>query len=302
MNMQFTNIKEFISLRTLIALALLLTLYSCGPSNQEKREIAIVTCNIMSESIDMDGAMRIREVNSAREKIGENLFLQSDSAIVESFQYGLCEELVLNDPAYDAKLSAVQREREEAARIAREEREEALRVALERNRREYTDSIKSMFDLYPPNPTFASLNELIFGRLYKVFYQCSSVQGFDLEITIKFKNNLGSINQSNTGGLCLSDGTYGIDIRQSDLNGEILELFDSGAPKFFNNIESITIGWNGEITVRSARENLNLGQFIASREKQEMSRRLDRSEFGGVDPYLSELPHEWIIYSSSEQQ
>ena len=92
----------------------------------------------MSESRNMDGAMRIREVNTARERIGEDAFLESDTSILESFAYGLCEELVLNDAEYDAKLSAAIRKeaeltarREELERIARQEREEAYRIARE---------------------------------------------------------------------------------------------------------------------------------------------------------------------------
>ena len=121
-------------------------LFSCGMPQAEKEEIAIIACNIVGESRNMDGVMRIKEINAAREKIGEEAFLNKDDIIKESFIYGLCKELVLNDVLYSEKLAAakaiekVQRieaaiiaeeERIEAARIAEEERIEAARIAEE---------------------------------------------------------------------------------------------------------------------------------------------------------------------------
>ena len=40
--------------RLLLLTAIFLT--ACGPSQKEKEEIAIITCNIMGESRNMDGA------------------------------------------------------------------------------------------------------------------------------------------------------------------------------------------------------------------------------------------------------
>ncbi len=45
----------------------------------------------------MDGALRIKEINVAREKLGMPAFLGSDEEIKESFEYGLCTSLVLNN-------------------------------------------------------------------------------------------------------------------------------------------------------------------------------------------------------------
>ena len=58
----------------------------------------------MGASRNMDGAFRIKEVNYAREKMGEELFLGTDEDIKISFTFGLCKELVLNDQAYNLKL------------------------------------------------------------------------------------------------------------------------------------------------------------------------------------------------------
>jgi len=139
--------------RLLLLTAIFLS--ACGPSNQAKEEIAIITCNIMGESRNMDGAVRIKEINAAREKLGEDAFLGSDDAIKQSFEYGLCRELVLNDHDYIDKLTAAleielarlkaeeeeREKREESARIAREKREESARIA--REKREETARIES---------------------------------------------------------------------------------------------------------------------------------------------------------------
>ena len=82
----------------------LVLLAACGPSVQDKEEIAIVTCNIMGESLNMNASMRIKEINEAREKIKGKRFLEGDAKIKESFEYGLCEELVMNDADYEIKL------------------------------------------------------------------------------------------------------------------------------------------------------------------------------------------------------
>ena len=49
--------------RLLLLTAIFLS--ACGPSNQAKEEIAIITCNIMGESRNMDGAVRIKEINTS---------------------------------------------------------------------------------------------------------------------------------------------------------------------------------------------------------------------------------------------
>ena len=70
--------------KTLIILSLVL-LASCGPSQKDKN-IAAVTCSIMSETRNMDAAVRVREMNDAREKIGGEPFLRGDDAIQEAFE------------------------------------------------------------------------------------------------------------------------------------------------------------------------------------------------------------------------
>ena len=84
--------------------SILLMLVSCGPSDKEKEEIAILTCNILGSSDFKDGAFRINEVNDAREQMGEDRFLGTDNVIRDSLEAGLCKELVLNEKNYEIKI------------------------------------------------------------------------------------------------------------------------------------------------------------------------------------------------------
>jgi len=121
--------------KKLFPLFLILFLFGCGPTLQEKEEIAIITCNIMGESRNMDASMRIKEINKARENIKAKRFLEGDAKIKESFEYGLCVNLVLDDPEYDNKILSIKEEirvLEEQKRIAREKKEEEARIAREK--------------------------------------------------------------------------------------------------------------------------------------------------------------------------
>jgi len=136
----------------------LVVLASCGPSAEEKRQvemeqqrieqeaseklaqekairIAAVTCSIMGETRNMDAAVRVREMNDAREKIGGEPFLRGDDAIQEAFEYGLCQELVLNEN-YDETLQSLKDAKRERERIAREKRAEENRIAAEKRAEE----------------------------------------------------------------------------------------------------------------------------------------------------------------------
>ena len=76
----------------------------CSPSMNEKEEIAVSACNIMEESMLLDSVTRLREINLARQEIGEPRFLGKDEQILSSIMWGMCKELVLNDPNYELKL------------------------------------------------------------------------------------------------------------------------------------------------------------------------------------------------------
>ena len=102
----------------IIIILSLVVLASCGLSQEEKKNIAAVTCSIMSETRNMDAAVRVRELNEAREKIGGEPFLRGDDAIQEAFEWGLCQELVLG--TYDEKLQSLNDAKLEQERIAAE--------------------------------------------------------------------------------------------------------------------------------------------------------------------------------------
>ena len=112
-------------MKKLIVLLSIFVLASCGMSEVDKEEIAIITCNIMSESRNMDAAMRIKEINSAREKIGEERFLLTDESIKESFKYFLCKDLVLNDEFYYENLEAAKKRWAEAEIVMKEAERQA---------------------------------------------------------------------------------------------------------------------------------------------------------------------------------
>lgn len=129
--------KRFVMrLVTIYLIALALT--ACGPSQEEIDNTAIITCNIMGESRNMDAAMRIKEINAAREKIGADPYLGTDATIKESFEWGLCIDLVKDGAVFQTKLGAAkaafrieQEKLEREAELARLEEER-----LEKQRRE----------------------------------------------------------------------------------------------------------------------------------------------------------------------
>ena len=144
-------------------LVLPLSLAACGPSQQEIDDTATITCNIMAESRNMDAAFRIKEVNAAREKIGAGPYLGDDEQIRDSFEMGLCKELVKGDGSYEVGLLKYQRELEAAllaekkardAEMARQAKLEAEQKEREAQRRaelvaKYGESAVAGIDKYP---------------------------------------------------------------------------------------------------------------------------------------------------------
>ena len=119
-------------MRYIFIITISLILASCGPSSEEKKNIAAVTCSIMGETRNMDAAVRVREMNNAREKIGGEPFLEGDSVIQEAFEYGLCEELVLG--TYDEALNSMREEARLAWEAGAEGRKIAEKIAEEKQR------------------------------------------------------------------------------------------------------------------------------------------------------------------------
>ena len=136
----------------------LVLLTACGPSQEEKRQvemeqqrieqeaseklaqekanrIAAVTCSIMSETRNMDAAMRVEKMNEARDKIGGEPFLRGDDVIQEAFEWGLCQQLLLNE-TYDETLQLFKDAERALERIAAEKRAEEQRIAAEKRAEE----------------------------------------------------------------------------------------------------------------------------------------------------------------------
>ena len=107
----------------------------CGMSEKDKTEISQITCNVIEATRNMDAAQRIKEINAAREQMGEERFLGTDGDIIESVGFGLCVNLVRNDEDYETKLTSSKKARQmrlEQERIAREKVEEKERIAREK--------------------------------------------------------------------------------------------------------------------------------------------------------------------------
>ena len=113
----------------------------------------------------MDAALRIKEINSAREQMGEERFLGTDNEIIEALELGLCEALVMHDLSVAEiergrevrarlereRIATEQRKKEEERRIAVEQRkkkEEERRIAAEQRKREAKKERKFLSNLY----------------------------------------------------------------------------------------------------------------------------------------------------------
>ena len=142
-------------MRYIYIITISILLASCGPSAEEKKNIAAVTCSIMGETKNMDGAIRVEKLNDAREKIGGEPFLKGDDAIKEAFEYGLCEELILNENYNEALQPLKEIERIAAERREEEDRVEAERLAeedrLEAERQKIADSKPTVKEVFYPS-------------------------------------------------------------------------------------------------------------------------------------------------------
>tara|TARA_B100000902_G_scaffold264799_1_gene250911 strand:+ start:359 stop:907 length:549 start_codon:yes stop_codon:yes gene_type:complete len=89
-------------------------------SEKDKTEISQITCNVIEATRNMDAAQRIKEVNSAREQMGEERFLGTDDEIKESVGFGLCVNLVRNDEDYQSLLETKKEEKLAQEQLAAE--------------------------------------------------------------------------------------------------------------------------------------------------------------------------------------
>ncbi len=93
--------------------AILSGLMGCGMSAEEKTNIALATCNLLPEYSETDSVARIKEVNSARDRLKQPLFVGSGKDIKEALDYDLCADLILNDSDYSTRLAQAKKSRVE---------------------------------------------------------------------------------------------------------------------------------------------------------------------------------------------
>ena len=159
---------------------------SCGQSQEEREKIAAVACAVMSETRNMDAAIRVEKINEAREKIGGEPFLAGDEKIKEAVGYDLCAELILDDGSYGGLLAIEQemeqkREREkEEQRVAElKERERQKAREIEEYKRSITadgidalnDFKKCQSDKQPCIDRFTSIGEKVYNEMCAVCHQ-----------------------------------------------------------------------------------------------------------------------------------
>ena len=271
----------------------ILLLFACGPSPEEiaeqerlaeeakvaelkrRSDLATVTCNFMAESRNMDAAMRIKEINSARERLGENLYLGTDAGIKESFEYGLCRELVLNDPDYNSKLLAIMEAVAERERLRIEEE----RIVKQNNIAKYTSAVREFLKLNPPKPAFKSMS-FEFGyadrEVLEVVYSCENFKGFDHDVVVVFKNDIGEIRKPESIGYC---SQYGADLQNvqgydtSKFPESVVEIFYTDNPK--DQVEKIYLEWNGRFYLKGLLE-----QIDSQKLKRETKKILDPELYG----------------------
>ena len=202
-------------MKKIIFLSTLFFLVACGPSDEEKQNIAIITCNIMSESTIMDGAARIKEINSARDKINAESYLYGDDKIKEAIEYNICINLVLDDPEYESillelkekereaeiKQREAERLKKEQERIAREERYKFLERQNMLASINWIETNKSYIESLKIKPKLLNIGFEDGDLLLP--HTCKNTEGFTMPIEVLFKNGMAIFYQThNSTGQC----------------------------------------------------------------------------------------------------
>ena len=129
-----------------LLLILPLLLVGCSMPQEEKENITAVTCSIMSETRNMDAAIRVEKMNDARDKIDGEPFLRGDAAIKEAFDWELCQELVLNED-YDERLQSLKELKQDELDEFLDEIDEFLDESY-KDLDEGIQSLKELEDIY----------------------------------------------------------------------------------------------------------------------------------------------------------
>lgn len=295
----------FLSSFTIAATLSIFFLFGCGPSQKEiaeqeklesearyaelqrRRDLATVTCNIMSYSKNSDSAMRIKEINTTRELLGEDLYLGSDDDIKISIEYGVCRELVLNNPDYfeilRSSMDAVreqQIEDEERRKASEEKRAKARKLEDEKNIKIWSENIKEVLNNYPIE---ATLTEIEFRIGYdkretiKYNHTCENLEGLTFDTIFVFKNNLGEIRKLGDGsGSC--PGSFGDTLRNNswyeDFPEGVIDLFYEDKLPSIEVFESVYIELTGDINWSVYKDN-----FEDARTRRELQEILSKKTY-----------------------
>ena len=287
-------------MKRLLLLSIIL-LTACGPSDEEKRQVAAITCSVMSETRNMDGAVRVREMNDARTKIGGKAFLSGDDKIKESFELGLCETLIVDPDQYEKRVAAIEakeRQIEVEERIAKDRAEEKriarTRDALKEWKSAILDRINSAPDIIKDIKFDVSSSD---AYPVEIQYNCSFMKHLDHTLIVSFDNELGTLEGRNMSGFC------------SDYRGhsEDLTFEDSDRENLYSVIDSKTKGslLDSVTSVDVKISDSTTTGLIANTAKQ-------KAEYKYVDPtnfhpdlrswYLSNSPVTARIYDREEQR
>ena len=317
-----------------LSLFTLFFIVACGPSEEEKKNIAIVTCNIIAESRNMDASVRIREINVAREKINEEPFLFRDNEIKRAIRLGLCENLVLNDPNYEIlaqgaeellreaerrekAIKQAELEKLKKARIRAEEIERNLelakqaKLAIEKEERinELTAGLQEIFQKFPPKPRLRGISWTESNEILEVRYFCEGIYGLDLNVIVQFKNNLGIVSRKmgscpGINAFCKIEGYQYCDKRYSVgkitsgkdyLTREVLDaLYEYGTEI----VEKITFKWSGSISSDLSK----LVQIADKRYKRDLLDKVFQDKYRGLSADLTNLTSSWEVYPNDPHE
>lgn len=177
-----------------IFLSTLFLLVACGPSNEDKQNVATITCNIIAETKNMDPAMKIKEMNNAREKINGEPYLFGKDKINESLKYNLCQNLVLlSESEYEEVLLTTKEEVELQKRsLDYQERRKEIKQEVK--------EIKEYFiDVSEGTETFCEGMISIFGDLEYFVRGSTILQNWENK---DYEEIIDSYNENNIGQKC----------------------------------------------------------------------------------------------------
>ena len=86
--------KYIVALTSLLAFNEVYASDRIDMASNDADRVASVACAVMAETLKIDSAQRVREVNNARYEIGAEPYLLGDDLIIEAIKVGTCKLLV----------------------------------------------------------------------------------------------------------------------------------------------------------------------------------------------------------------